>query len=157
MKWLRLKWQTELGKEGIAVEHVNDTQHAHKHTNIRLYINYAKQEHLESLFYLWKRSNTFPASPLPSSTFSCTTFFPFHEEKRKNFALSCRILHWSQLHSSSPNILSPFPFFTFLLLSVRFLCALSIWRDFLTVSIHWAFHVNVATNVITRCHIWPCD
>ena len=47
---VRLKWQTELGKEGIAAEHVNDTQHAHKHTNIRLHVNYAKLSILYNVY-----------------------------------------------------------------------------------------------------------
>ena len=77
-----------------------------------------KQETIRSkstqrVYNTFEKGQTLYPSPFPfplflPSSFSGTTFFPFHWEKRKNFALSCRILHWSLLPSSSP--LSSLPF-----------------------------------------------
>ena len=100
--------------------------------------------------------NTFEKGQTPP-LFFLHNVLSFSLRKKKAFCLVTRILHWSLLPSSSPPILSPFLFFTLLLLSVRFLCALSIWREIFTVSVRLACHVNVATNVTRSLTKWAVD
>ena len=97
-----------------------------------------------------KRSSTFPLPPFspPPLSLAQHTFLFIRKKER---ILSCLVASCIGVYSLPVHpILSPFPFFTSLLLSVRFLCAIRIWREFLTASVRPAFHVNVATNVTKR-------
>ena len=99
-----------------------------------------------------KRSNTISLHPhlfLPSSSFSCKLSFLFNREKEG--ILPCLIASCIGVYSRPVHPLSTLPshFSLPLLLSVRFLCAIRIWREFFTANVRRAFHVKVATNVTT--------
>ena len=106
-----------------------------------------------------KRSNTFSLPPPPPISFSppplfLANFLSFSLGKKKEF---CLVLSHLVLESTPVQFtpyplshhISPSPF----LLSVRFLCAIRIWREFCTANVRRAFHVKVATNVTTRHHM----
>ena len=71
--------------------------------------------------------------------------------RRKSFALSYRILHWSLLPSSAPTIHSPITFLPppFSFPGVSYVLS-EFGGNFFTANVGRAFHVKVVTNVTTR-------
>ena len=95
--------------------------------------------------------NTFEkGQTLPSPLFLAQLSFLLNRKKER--ILPCLVPSCIGVYSLPVHPRSLLPFFTSLLLSVRFLCVFSIWREFLTVSVRRVFHVNVAINV-TRRHM----
>ena len=111
-----------------------------------------------------KRSDTISLQPPPPLSFSppplfLANFLSFSLGKKKEF---CLVLSHLALEST-PVQFTPYPLSDHispptLLLSVRFLCAIRIWREFFTANVRRAFHVKVATNVTRNneaLHVTP--
>ena len=111
-------------------------------------IKYKTNRSTQRVYNTFEKSQTLtpPPSPLsPLHLFFLHNFLFFSLGKKERI-LPCLV-------ASCIGVYSLFSFFTFLLLSVRFLCVLSIWQEFLTVSVRQTFNVNVAINV-TRRPMW---
>ena len=119
-------------------------KYIHNKSTQRVYIPLKKVKHFSLL--------PPPPSPSPRShllLFFLHNFLSFSLGKKKEF---CLVLSHLALESTLLQSSLPSHFITSLLLSVRFQCAIRIWREFMTASVRRAFHVNVATNV-TRRHM----
>ena len=132
------------------------------HVIVSRFHQWVKNKHNKSTQRVYntfeKRSNTIslqPPPPPPSISFSppplfLANFHSFSLGKRKEF---CLVLSHLAFESTPVQFttyplchhISPSP----LIHSVRFLCAIRIWREFLTANVRRAFHVKVATNVTT--------
>ena len=82
--------------------------------------------------------------------------FGIRRIRRKSFALSYRILHWSLLSSSAPTLPSPITFLPplFSFPSVSYVRS-EFGGNFFTANVRRAFHVKVVTNNNEALHVTP--